>query len=409
MKKTQLREYARLIVRMGVNVQKGQDVLVYADLDQPEFVKLVVEEAYKAKARKVTVEWNCQSISVLHSRYQSVKTLGEVPQWVQQRQEYFCETMPARIHLVSEDPDGMKKANMKKLAAGRQLSYPILKSYIDRRAGRQQWCIAAVPGAAWAKKVFPGLRTSTAIEKLWEAILFCSRVEGDAVAAWEAHNRELSARCAYLNSLHMKSLHYRADNGTDFTVGLIPEAKFCGGEEISKEGIAFNPNIPTEECFTSPRRGDAEGIVYSTKPFSYNGSIIDGFSFRFEIGKAVEVHAEVGEDQLKAMIAMDEGACYLGECALVPQKSPIAEGGLLFYNTLYDENAACHLALGMGFIDTVENYENKTLEECRALGINDSMIHEDFMIGCDSMDIDALCEDGRTVAIFRKGNWAFDI
>ena len=409
MKKTVLREYARLIVNAGIHVQKGQDVIVYADLDQPEFVAMVVEEAYKAKARKVTVEWNYQPIAVVHSRYQTVKTLGEVPQWVQQRQEYFCETMPARIHLVSEDPDGMRKANMEKLAKGRQLSYPILKPYIDRRAGRQQWCIAAVAGAAWAKKVFPGMRTSTAVEKLWEAILSCSRVEGDAIAAWEQHNKELHDRCAYLNSLHMKSLHYEADNGTNFTVGLIPEANFCAGEEKTRDGIPFNPNIPTEECFTSPRRGDAEGIVYSTKPFSYNGSIIDGFSIRFEGGKAVEVHAEVGEDQLKAMIAMDEGACYLGECALVPQRSPIAEGGLLFFNTLYDENAACHLALGMGFIDTVEGNENMTLEQCRALGINDSMIHEDFMIGCDSMNIDALCEDGRVVPIFRKGNWAFEV
>ena len=192
-------------------------------------------------------------------------------------------------------------------------------------------------------------------------------------------------------------------------MGLIPEAKFCAGEEKTRQGLPFNPNIPTEECFTSPRRGDAEGIVYSTKPFSYNGSIIDRFSIRFEQGRAVEVHAEVGEDMLKSMIAMDEGASYLGECALVPQKSPIAEGGLLFYNTLYDENAACHLALGMGFTDTVEGNENMTNEECRALGINDSMIHEDFMIGCDTMNIDASTEDGRVVPIFRNGNWAFSI
>ena len=407
MKKTVLREYARLIVRKGINVQKGQEVLIYAELDQPEFVAMVVEEAYRAKAGKVSVEWNYQPLTVLHSRYQTVKTLGEVPAWVQQRQEHWCQTMPARIHLVSEDPDGLKKANMDKLAKGRQLSYPILKPYIDRRNGSQQWCIAAVPGAAWAKKVFPGERTSVAVEKLWEAIITCSRVEEDACAAWDRHNADLHARCRYLNDLHIKSLHYEAENGTNFTVGLIPEAKFCAGEELTREGLPFNPNIPTEECFTSPRRGDAEGIVYSTKPFSYNGSIIDRFSIRFEKGRAVEVHAEVGEEMLKSMIAMDEGASYLGECALVPQKSPIAEGGLLFCNTLYDENAACHLALGMGFTDTIEGNESMTNEQCRALGINDSMIHEDFMIGCDSMNIDATCEDGRVVPIFRNGNWAF--
>ena len=407
MKKTVLREYARLIVRVGVNVQKGQDVLVYADLDQPEFVQMVVEEAYKAKARKVSVEWNFQPLTVLHSRYQNVKTLGEVPKWAEERQAHWCETMPARIHLISEDPDGLKKARMDKLSKGRQLSYPILKPYIDQREGAQQWCIAAVPGAAWARKVFPGERTSTAVEKLWQAILMASRVDENPVAAWEAHNQNLKDHCKYLNDLHIKTLHYHADNGTDFHVGMIPEARFCAGEEISTRGIHFQPNIPTEECFISPNRLTAEGIVYSTKPFSYNGQIIDRFNIRFHEGKAVEVHAEVGEELLKTMIAMDEGSCYLGECALVPQKSPISESGLLFYNTLFDENAACHLALGMGFMDTIEDYHNKTLDECRALGINDSMIHEDFMIGCDSMNIDAECEDGRMVPIFRSGNWAF--
>ena len=203
MKKTVLREYARLIVRKGVNVQKGQEVLIYAGLDQPEFVAMVAEEAYRAKAKKVTVEWNYQPLTVLHSRYQTVKTLGQVPEWTEKRQEEWCETMPARIHLVSEDPDGLKKANMEKLAKGRQLSYPVLKPYIDRRNGSQQWCSAAVPGAAWAKKVFPGERTSTAIEKLWEAIIFCSRVDGDACAAWDRHNAELHARCRYLNDLHI--------------------------------------------------------------------------------------------------------------------------------------------------------------------------------------------------------------
>lgn len=407
MKKTILREYARLIVRCGVNVQKGQDVLVYADLDQPEFVQMVVEEAYKAKARQVTVEWDYQPLTKVHSRYQTVKTLGEVPKWVEERQAYYCDTMPARIHLVSEDPDGLKGANMEKLSKGRQMRYPILKPYIDRREGSQQWCIAAVPGAAWAKKVFPGMRTSTAIEKLWEAILSCSRVDEDPMAAWEKHNADLHDRCEYLNCLNIRKLHYTADNGTDFTVGMIPEARFCAGAEKSKLGVEFNPNIPTEECFISPKRGEAEGIVYSTKPLCYECQVIDNFSIRFHEGKAVEVHAEQGEELLKTMISMDEGAAYLGECALVPQKSPIAESGLLFYNTLFDENAACHLALGMGFVDTIEDCHNKTLEECRALGINDSMNHEDFMIGCDSMNIDAICENGEVVPIFRNGNWAF--
>ena len=407
MKKTALREYARLIVRSGVNVQKGQEVMVYAGLDQPEFVKMVVEEAYKAKASKVIVEWDYQPLAKIHTRHQPLKTMSTVPEWIKARRQYMVDTVPCRIHLISDDPDGLKGMDMAKVAKARKATFPILKPYADQLEGKQQWCIAAVPGAAWAKKVFPGVRTSVAIEKMWEAILSTSRVDSDPIKAWEEHNADLANRCAYLNSLNIRSLHYTADNGTDLTVGMIPEAKFCGGSEVSRLGITFNPNIPTEECFISPMKGKAEGIVYSTKPLSYHGQLIDNFSIRFENGKAVEAHAEVGEELLNTMITMDEGAAYLGECALVPQRSPICESGLLFYNTLFDENAACHLAMGMGYADTIKDHHNKTLEECRQLGINDSMIHEDFMIGCDSMNIDAICEDGKTVAIFRGGNWAF--
>ena len=407
MKKTVLREYAKLIVRCGANVQKGQDVMIYAGLDQPEFVKMVVEEAYKAKARKVIVEWSYDALAKIHVRYQSVKTLGEVPEWVKARQQYFCDTLPVRIHIVSDDPDGLKGMDFGKMAKGRKLSYPILKPYIDDRDGKQQWTIAAVPGAAWAKKVFPGQPKGKAIERLWEAILSASRVTEDPIKAWDEHNADLKQRCDYLNSLNIRSLHYTADNGTDLTVGMIPEAQFCGGGEVSRQNIFFNPNIPTEECFISPMRGKAEGIVYSTMPLSYNGQLIENFSLRFENGKAVEAKAEKGEELLNTMITMDEGAAYLGECALVPQYSPIAESGLLFYETLFDENASCHLAMGAGYADTIKDHHSKSLQECQDLGINDSMIHVDFMIGCDTMNIDAICEDGSTVAIFRGGNWAF--
>jgi len=407
MKKAILKEYARLIVRCGVNVQKGQEVIIFADLDQPEFVKMVVEEAYKAKAKKVTVEWSYQPLKKLHVRYQTVKTMGTVEEWQKAKQEHLCQVLPARIHLESEDPDGLRGINMTKLSKANQMAYPILKPYHDRRENKEQWCIAAVPGEAWAKKVFPGLRTGAAMEKLWEAILFTSRVTDDPMKAWEEHNADLQARCDYLNSLHIEKLHYTAENGTDLTVGMIPQARWCGGGERSLQGIYFNPNIPTEECFISPMRGQAEGIVYATKPLSYRGQLIENFSVRFEGGKAVEVKAEKGEELLKTIISMDEGAAYLGECALVPQKSPISESGILFYNTLFDENAACHLALGMGFADTIEDFHNKTLEECRALGVNDSMIHEDFMIGCDSMNIDGIDAEGKIVPIFRNGNWAF--
>ena len=407
MKKTILREYAKLIVRTGVNIQKGQDLQIYADLDQPEFVQMVVEEAYKAKAREVTVFWNYQPLAKVHNRYQSLKTMSQVPEWVKARQQYWCETLPARLHIISEDPDGLKGMNMEKAAKARQKTYPILKPYIQERDGKQQWCIAAVPGPAWAKKLFPALSRKQAMEKLWEAILSTSRVCEDSIKAWEDHNADLMNRCEYLNNLQIRSLHYTADNGTDLTVGMIPEAVFCGGGETTKGGVFFNPNIPTEECFISPMKGKAEGIVYSTKPLSYNGQLIDKFWMRFQGGKVVESGAEVGNDLLTTLLDMDEGARYLGECALVPQTSPINQTDLLFYNTLFDENAVCHLAVGRGFNDTIRDYHNKTNEECKALGINDSMVHEDFMIGCDSMNIDATCADGFVVRIFENGNWAF--
>ena len=407
MKKTVLRKYAELIVRCGANVQKGQEVLIFAGLDQPEFVQMVVEAAYKAKAKEVTVHWNYQPLTKLHYRYMSLKTLGTVKEWEIERQKHYVEAVPARIMLSSSDPDGLKGVNMTKMVKARQMSYPIMKPFSEALDGKQQWCIAAVPGEAWAKKVFPGLRTSVAVEKLWEAILTTSRVNDDPVKAWEEHNADLAKRCAYLDALNIKSLHYTAANGTDLTVGMIPEAHFCGGGETTKSGIFFNPNIPTEECFISPMRGEAEGIVHSTKPLSYQGQLIENFWLRFEGGKVVEVGAEKGEELLKQMVSMDEGAAYLGECALVPQTSPVNQTDLLFYNTLFDENAVCHLALGRGFNDTIVDYHNKTNDECKALGINDSMIHVDFMIGCDTMDIDAICDDGKVVPIFRGGNWAF--
>lgn len=407
MKKSILRSYARLIAVTGVNIQKKQEVVIQCDLDQPEFVKLLVEECYRAGAGKVTVDWSYQPLAKLHYRHQSVRTLGTVEKWEQERLQHYVDVLPCRIYLVSEDPDGLKGINQKKMNRAMQLRFPIIKPYRDRMENRYQWCIAAVPGAAWAKKIFPDLPKGRAIEKLWEKILFTSRVDDDPIAAWQAHNRDLADRCAYLNALGIDKLLYRGDNGTDFSVGMIEDAVFKGGGETSLQGIYFNPNIPSEECFISPKRGVAEGIVYATKPLSYQGQLIEGFSVRFENGKAVEVHAEKNEALLKQMISMDEGAAYLGECALVPVNSPISESGILFYETLFDENAACHLALGMGFADSIKDFEKYTLEECRAKGINDSMIHVDFMIGYEGLDIDAVTRDGRTVPIFRRGTWAF--
>jgi len=407
MKKSVLRAYARLIAESGVNVQKGQEVFITAGLDQPEFVAMVVEECYRRKAKKVVVDWNYQPLTRLHVRHQSLTTMSTLDNYEEARWQHYVDTVPCRIYLESDDPDGLRGVNQEKMAKAQQKKYPIIKGYRDQIENKYQWCIAAVPGVKWAKKLFPELRASQAVEKLWEAILHTSRVDDDPVAAWDAHNKDLKARCDYLNGLGIRELQYRASNGTDLRVGMIPEAQFCGGGETSLQGIFFNPNIPTEECFISPKRGVAEGIVYSSKPLSYQGQLIDRFWIRFREGKAAEWGAEENEALLTKLITMDEGSAYLGECALVPFNSPINETGILFYNTLFDENACCHLALGMGFADTIRDFEHKTLDECRALGVNDSMIHEDFMIGTADLSIDALCEDGRTVPLFRNGTWAF--
>ncbi len=407
MKKTRLRAYARLIARVGVNIQKGQNVIISCDLDQPKFVEMLVDECYKAGAGKVKVEFAYQPLQKLHVRHQSVTSLSRVEEWEKARLQHYVETLPCEIYLDSEDPDGLKGINQKKMAKAGQKRYPIVKPYYDQMENKYQWCIAAVPGAAWAKKLFPELPKGRAIEKLWEAILYTSRVTEDPMAAWEAHDKDLADRCAYLNSLGIAELRYRGDNGTDLKVGLIPEGEFKGrGDRTKDSGVFFNPNIPTEECFISPMRGVAEGVVYASKPLSYNGQLIDRFWIRFHEGKAVQWHADVNNEALTHIITMDEGSAYLGECALVPYDSPIQNSGLLFYNTLFDENAACHLALGMGFADTIGGFESMTLEECRALGVNDSMIHVDFMIGTADLAIDAITRDGRTVPVFRDGNWA---
>ena len=406
MKQTVLRSYARLIARVGVNIQKGQEVVIQCDLDQPKFVELLVDECYKAGARKVTVDFSYQPLTKLHVRHRTLTTMGKIEEWEKARLQHYVDVLPCRIYLVSEDPDGLKGINQEKMAKAAQKRYPILKPYRDAMDNKYQWCIAAVPGAAWAKKLFPELPKGRAIEKLWEAILFTARVTDDPIASWEAHNRDLHDRCAYLNSLEIRELIYKGTNGTDLTVGMIPEAEFKGGDETSLQGIVFNPNIPTEECFITPMRGAAEGIVYASKPLSWNGQLIDGFWIRFSGGKAVEWHAEVNNEALTQIITMDEGSAYLGECALVPFDSPIQNSGILFYNTLFDENAACHLALGEGFADTIRDFEHKSLEECRTLGVNDSMLHVDFMIGTADMAIDAITRDGRTVPVFRDGNWA---
>ena len=403
-----MRDYARLIAVMGANIQPGQDCYIEAELDQPEFITILAEECYKAGAAKVVVEWTHQPLTKLDAACQSDETLGRVEKWEEEKLCHQRDTLPAVIYIESEDPAGLDGIDQEKWARAKQSRWKIIKPIRDAMEDRHQWCIAAVPGRAWAKKMFPGMDTDDAIEALWQAILTTSRAKNGAVENWRAHNRDLKARCAYLNGLDLRSLHYAAANGTDLTVGLIPGAKFmAGSDETLGTGVTYEPNIPTEEVFTSPMKGQAEGVVYSTRPLSYRGVMIEDFSVRFENGRAAEVHAEKNEDALRAMITMDEGAAMLGECALVPHDSPIRNSGLTFYNTLFDENAACHLALGMGFCAVIPGYGALSLEECRAMGVNDSIIHEDFMIGCADLNITGVTADGREVPIFKNGGWAF--
>ena len=407
MKKTVMRSYAKLIVRVGANVQKGQEVRVFASLDQPEFIKMLAEECYKAGASRVTVDWNYPELTKLSARYMKLRDLSETREWEKARMQDMVDHLPVRIFIESEDPDGLRGINPKyfKAFAAR---IKISKPYRDAIDNKHQWCIAAVPGEAWAKKVHPELSKRAAVEQLWKDILYTARADGeDPIADWEEHNRDLKARSKYLNDLHLRELRYHSANGTDFKVGLIPTAEFHAGRDKTMQGVVYDPNMPAEEVFTSPDRRTAEGIVYATKPLSYQGQLIENFSVRFEKGRAVEVKAEKGQDVLEQIISMDEGCHYLGECALVPKESPIHQSGLLFYNTLFDENAACHLALGFGFDECVKGFENMTKEELYEIGVNDAGNHTDFMIGSDDLSIDGVDEHGNVHPIFRNGTWAF--
>lgn len=407
MNKTKQRQYARLIARKGANIQKKQPVVINAQVDQYEFVNILVDECYKAGASEVIMNWGYQPLTKLAVRHKTEKLLSTIYDWEIAKLKHMADVLPAMIYIESSDPDGLAGINQKKYSKAMQKIRTVTKPITDTMDNKHQWCIAAVPGEAWAKKLFPGVRKSVAIEMLWDAILETSRAKGDAIANWDAHNADLKNRCDYLNALNLKKLHYKSSNGTDFTVGLLKNVKFHAGADDTISGVTYNPNIPSEEVFTSPDKNVADGVVVSTKPLSYQGQIIDNFKIWFENGKAVKVYAEKNQTLLEEMIKMDECACMLGECALVPYDSPIRNSGILFYNTLFDENAACHLALGAGFNECLEGFENMTLEECTAYGINDSLIHVDFMIGSEDLDIIGIDENGKEIQIFKNGNWAF--
>lgn len=405
--KKQKEAYAYLIAKEGAAIQKGQYVEIKANVELESFVALLAKACYKLGAKRVTYDWLSDLTNRTDYKYGKIKNLSELNEGELGLEKYRTDKLPVLIYLDGDDPDGLKGIKASTLATIRANRYAQIKEYKEARANKYQWVIAGVPTAKWAKKVFPSLSKGKAIEALWEAILFTARAkEGDPITNWKNHDSFLKEKCNKLNSLNLRKLHYEASNGTDLTVGLIPGVKFEGGSERTISGISFEPNIPSEECFTSPMKGEAEGIVYSSKPLVYQGQLIDKFSIRFKEGKAIEVHAEKGEELLKSILSLDEGSAYLGECALVPFESPVNETGLIFYSTLYDENAVCHLALGRGFTQLYPDFEKYTEDELHSFGINSSLSHVDFMIGTRDLNITGIDKGGKEIAIFRNGTFA---
>ena len=402
-----LRDYARLIACQGGHVVKGDIVWVNAGLDQPDFVTMVVEECYKAGAKDVTVYWTHDPVTKLAYKNETISSLATVTPMVHAKMKYWVKKLPTQIYIVSDDPDAMKGVNQAKMAKVRMKRYPKIKKYRDTIDGKYKWCIAAVPGKAWAKKVFPKLSEDEAVEALWAAILKTSRVDGnDPVKNWDEHNAFLIGQRDKLGKLGLKKLIYKASNGTDFQVELIDKMTWGGGVEVAPNKGPFNPNIPSEEVFTTPMRGKAEGTLVASKPLSYQGQLIEDFSISFKDGKVCEVKARKNQQLLEKMVKMDEGASMLGEVALVPFESPINQTGILFYETLFDENACCHVALGAGFPDLYPGALDMNMEQRTAIGINDSMIHVDFMIGTRDLSIIGVDKNGKEIQIFKNGTWA---
>ncbi len=405
MKEELLRDYARLIASMGGHVQKGDEVWIEAGLDQPDFITMLVEECYKCGAKKVDVRFSHPDLTKLDFKYMTTGELSKLSPMALTKLKYFSKKLPTRIYIDSEDPDALKGIDQTKMAKSRAKTYMKAKKYLDLANGKYKWCIAGVPGKAWAKKVFPNDNEEVAMEKLWDAILSTSRVDGnDPVENWKKHNDFLVKKRKQLKDLDLRKLIYKASNGTDFEVELIPGMPWGAGVEEAPNKGEFNPNIPSEEVFTTPMMGKCEGTLVASKPLSYSGELIEDFSITFKDGKVSEVHAKKNQSLLEKMVKMDEGAKMLGEVALVPYTSPINQTGILFYNTLYDENACCHVALGLGFKELLD--VNLTSEQAKEKGINDSMIHVDFMIGTKDLDIIGVDAKGNKHQIFKDGEWA---
>lgn len=406
--KVYFEKYAELIVRTGVNVQKGQEVFLSgASVEMAEFVRLVVAKAYAAGASNVHVDWMDETVSRLKYENADESVLGNFPKWETLKRNTMVENGAAFISIVSSSPDLLKGIPSNKISVFQKASGEGLKEF--RRAiqsDKVSWTVVAAAGLEWSQKVFPDVPGEEAVERLWKAIFDSVRLHAeDPVQEWVKHNDTLHSKAEILNNHRFQFLRYSAP-GTDLTIELHEKHTWVAAGSVNEKGFSFMANMPTEEVFTVPLKTGTNGYVSSTKPLSYGGNIIDGFKLTFENGRIVKAEAREGEEILQKLVEIDEGSHYLGEVALVPHYSPISESGILFYNTLFDENASNHLAIGSGYAFNVEGGKTMSNEELEAHGVNASITHNDFMIGSAEMDIDGVQHDGTVVPVFRKGDWA---
>lgn len=403
-----LQQYAKLIARCGVHVEAGQDVVLRCPVEFQHFARMVVKELYEAGAREVIVHWNDDAISRMRYDYAPMEVFETFPQWRVDSQLMYAREHAAFISIIGTDPEAFKGVDSEKMVVAGRTADTANKEYHDMMLRSEfKWNVSAVPSRAWAKKVFPDLPEEEAMTQLWEAIFHALRIgDGDPVERWEKHGKRLRGKCDLLDQYQFVSLHYENSLGTDFTVGLPENHRWEGGTDTAPNGIEYFANMPTEEVFTMPHRLKANGRLVSAMPLSYEGKLITDFTLDFKDGKVVAFSAKEGEDVLARMLDMDENARYLGEVALVPVQSPVAEQGILFYNTLFDENAACHFALGACYPTNLIGGAALAEEELLEKGGNVSMIHEDFMVGTKDLSIVGTTADGQQVQIFKDGNWA---
>jgi len=398
---------AEVAVKIGLRLQKGQDLVLTAPVSALPLVRRIAEHAYRAGAGLVTPFLADEEITLSRYRHGSDEGFDRAAGWLYDGMAKAYSGNAARLAIVGDNPMLLSGEDPAKVARANKANSVAYQPALEKIAGFDiNWNIVAFPGSSWAKLVFPGDEEEVAVTKLADAIFAASRVDiDDPVSAWEAHNAKLFERTAWLNGQNFHALHFSGP-GTDLTVGLADGHEWQGGASTAKNGIVCNPNIPTEEVFTTPHARRVDGIARSTKPLSHQGTLIENIEVRFEGGRIVEARASRGEDVLKKVLETDEGASRLGEVALVPHSSPISKSGLLFYNTLFDENAACHIALGQCYSKCFVDGANLTPEQIAERGGNKSFIHIDWMIGSDRIDIDGVHADGRRVPVFRKGEWA---